>query len=67
MEKPYVKWDSFWHEKQCGQNRFQPIAFLRIRNIQTTVPAANNPATTAAMTRMLSSAPIVGAAAGAAL
>jgi hypothetical protein len=45
----------------------QLMALLRIRNIQTTVPAANNPATTAAMTRMLSSAPIVGAAAGAAL
>jgi hypothetical protein len=67
MEKPYVKWNGLGHEKQFGQNRSQPIAFLRIRNIQITVPAANNPATTAAMTRMLSSAPIVGAAAGAAL
>jgi len=55
------------HGKQCGQSRYQPVAFLRIRNIQTTVPAANNPATTAAMTRKLSSAPTVGAAPGAAL
>jgi hypothetical protein len=67
MEKPYVKWNNFGHEKQRDPNRFQPVAFLRIRNIQTTVPAANSPATTATMTRMLSSAPIVGAAAVAAL
>jgi hypothetical protein len=52
----------FLAQETCGQNRFQPIAFLRIMNIQTTVPTANNPARAAAMTRMLSSAPIVGAA-----
>jgi len=41
------------------------MAFLRIRNIQNTVPAATNPATTAQMTKTLSSAPIAGAGAGA--
>ncbi len=42
------------------------MAFLSIRNIQTTVPAANNPVTSAAMINMLSRALMVGAA-GAAL